>query len=122
MLILGCLVSTGILPKQEVTRKQNLLCLEESGQATGKSGIRGIAKLLDFIWLLTGRGRQGPAFLIMDNLLPQSKFSFFKKYPLHAIRKYLSMLRSPRAEEQVSFVSFLYIIFKVNGFCSYVTC
>nr|XP_060496882.1 calcium-transporting ATPase type 2C member 1 [Panthera onca] len=38
----------------------------------------------------------------MDNLLPQSRFSYFKKYPLHAIRKYLSMLRNQKAEEQVA--------------------
>uniref|UniRef100_A0A8C9PJJ1 Calcium-transporting ATPase n=1 Tax=Spermophilus dauricus TaxID=99837 RepID=A0A8C9PJJ1_SPEDA len=38
----------------------------------------------------------------MDNLLPPSRFSYFKKYPLHAIRKYLSMLRSQRAEDQVA--------------------
>uniref|UniRef100_A0A8C2RET8 P-type Ca(2+) transporter n=1 Tax=Capra hircus TaxID=9925 RepID=A0A8C2RET8_CAPHI len=38
----------------------------------------------------------------MDNLLPQSRFSYFKKYPLHAIRKYLSMLRNQREEEQVA--------------------
>ncbi|XP_060005839.1 calcium-transporting ATPase type 2C member 1 isoform X4 [Lagenorhynchus albirostris] len=38
----------------------------------------------------------------MDNLLPQSRFSYFKKYPLHAIRKYLSMLRNQKDEEQVA--------------------
>ncbi|XP_012587531.1 PREDICTED: calcium-transporting ATPase type 2C member 1 [Condylura cristata] len=38
----------------------------------------------------------------MDNLLPQSRFTYFKKYPVHAIRKYLSMLRNQRAEEQVA--------------------
>ncbi|XP_059519961.1 calcium-transporting ATPase type 2C member 1 isoform X5 [Myotis daubentonii] len=39
----------------------------------------------------------------MDNLLPQSKFSYFKKHPLHAIRKYVSVLRkNQRAEEQVA--------------------
>ncbi|XP_019484463.1 PREDICTED: calcium-transporting ATPase type 2C member 1 isoform X3 [Hipposideros armiger] len=38
----------------------------------------------------------------MDNLLPQSRFSYFKKYPLHAIRKYVSMLRNQREEEQVA--------------------
>lgn len=42
-------------------------------------------------------------FLVMDNLLPQSKFSYFKKHPLHAIRKYVSALRkNQRAEEQVA--------------------
>uniref|UniRef100_A0A8C9DMR0 Calcium-transporting ATPase n=1 Tax=Prolemur simus TaxID=1328070 RepID=A0A8C9DMR0_PROSS len=38
----------------------------------------------------------------MDNLLPPSRFSYFKKYPLHAIRKYLPTLRNQRAEEQVA--------------------
>ncbi|KAF4020612.1 hypothetical protein G4228_012780 [Cervus hanglu yarkandensis] len=38
----------------------------------------------------------------MDNLMPQSRFSYFKKYPLHAIRKYLSMLRNQKEEEQVA--------------------
>uniref|UniRef100_A0A4W2DFF4 Calcium-transporting ATPase n=1 Tax=Bos indicus x Bos taurus TaxID=30522 RepID=A0A4W2DFF4_BOBOX len=38
----------------------------------------------------------------MDNLLPQSRFSYFKKYPIHAIRKYLSMLRNQKEEEQVA--------------------
>ncbi|XP_011899392.1 PREDICTED: calcium-transporting ATPase type 2C member 1 isoform X10 [Cercocebus atys] len=38
----------------------------------------------------------------MDSLLPPSRFSYFKKYPLHAIRRYLSTLRHQRAEEQVA--------------------
>uniref|UniRef100_A0A8D1NT46 Calcium-transporting ATPase n=1 Tax=Sus scrofa TaxID=9823 RepID=A0A8D1NT46_PIG len=38
----------------------------------------------------------------MDNLMPQSRSSYFKKYPLHAIRKYLSMLGNQKAEEQVA--------------------
>ncbi|XP_023063179.1 calcium-transporting ATPase type 2C member 1 isoform X6 [Piliocolobus tephrosceles] len=38
----------------------------------------------------------------MDSLLPPSRFSYFKKYPLHAIRRYLSTLRNQRAEEQVA--------------------
>ncbi|KAF6098629.1 ATPase secretory pathway Ca2+ transporting 1 [Phyllostomus discolor] len=38
----------------------------------------------------------------MDNLLSQSRLSYFKKYPLHAIRKYVSMLRNQKTEEQVA--------------------
>uniref|UniRef100_A0A8D2BD74 Calcium-transporting ATPase n=1 Tax=Sus scrofa TaxID=9823 RepID=A0A8D2BD74_PIG len=38
----------------------------------------------------------------MDNLMPQSRSSYFKKYPLQAIRKYLSMLGNQKTEEQVA--------------------
>ncbi|KAH0503546.1 Calcium-transporting ATPase type 2C member 1 [Microtus ochrogaster] len=38
----------------------------------------------------------------MENLLPPSRFSYFKKYPLHSIRKYFSTLRNQRDQEQVA--------------------
>ncbi|XP_012883497.1 PREDICTED: calcium-transporting ATPase type 2C member 1 [Dipodomys ordii] len=38
----------------------------------------------------------------MDNLLPPTRFSSFKKYPLQALRKYLASLRNGRAEDQVA--------------------
>lgn len=71
-------------------------------------------KLLDFMWLLTGRGANKDLrdLLIMDNLLPQSRFSYFKNITLHAIRKYLSMLRNQERKNRYHFV---YFTFKVNG-------
>lgn len=69
----------------------------------------GICRSGKLVWSSYGGWQGGTdtdfclALLAMDNLLPQSRVSYFKKYPLHAIRKYLSLLRNQRAEEQVLF-------------------